>query len=310
MFKLFGAAGILALLYSCDRVIAERSPVAPAADGGVETGAHWAAPADFLQLKRLGYQFAVITFDADPQHWTEAFDQAERAGIRLIAGLHPYPYRLDKATGEWHIDGVGEEFIAFAQSRSNIVKALYVFNEPYWVDPASGVKNPCGALAANDLRKLRLAIGALWPRVKIYHDIGRPSQWAPGGGYALENPCIDDRFADASGIADLVGVWHYPVAKQGYDRETLVQALRVELDYVSQRMNAEAIVLGQAFRCSRCAGPTRMPALDEVRDINCTVRWLAPQAISWYPWRQPAYEESLERHRELWPATSPRACQQ
>lgn len=290
---------------SCQQMIAERAPLT-APSSGVETGAHWADPGDFADLKRLGYQFAVITFDNDRQHWVDGFAAAERAGIRLIAGLHPYPYRLNPDSGAWQIDPAGQEFIAFARSKAHIVKALYVFNEPYWVDPATGVKNPCGALAADDLRLLRAAIRALWPQAKIYHDLGRPSQWAPGGGYQQANPCIGARFADATGVADLAGVWFYPMDKHGYDRQTMVDALKGEIEYVSRRMRAEAVVLGQAFR----SGPMPMPGIDEVRDINCTVRWLAPQAISWYPWRQLSFEESLAKHTELWPATSPRACPQ
>jgi hypothetical protein len=281
---------------------------APGPAQSIETGAHWASPTDFPQLKRLGYQFAVVSLDRDPDHWREVFDAADRSGIRVIAGLHPYPYRL-AANREWEIEPIGQQFIKYAQTRGPLVKAIFVFNEPYWLDPATGAKSPCGAVSAAELRNLRSEIHKIWPQSLIYHDLGRPSFWSPGGGMERENPCVGNRYADVAKIADYVGIWFYPVNQRtGYVRDELVRSIRDEIGYVTKVMGAEAIVLGQAFRCARCSNGTRLPSIDEIRDINCTLRWLGPQGISWYPWRQPAYQDSLASRRELWDATGPKAC--
>jgi hypothetical protein len=121
--------------------------------------------------------------------------------------------------------------------------------------------------------------------------------------------CVGTRYADVTGIADFAGIWFYPVnAGDGYRREQLVRSMREEVAYVTSEMGAEPIILGQAFRCKDCTDGTRMPSLDEIRDLNCTLRWIAPQGISWYPWRQPAYEDSLVKHEELWEAIGPRGC--
>ena len=300
------SATAFATAMSCSDVVAKRlRPPSPAS--AIETGVHWAAPADFTQLKQLGYQFAVVSLDRDPDHWREVFDSAEKAGIRLVAGLHPYPYRLQ---GEhWEIEPVGRQFISYAQARGRLVKALFVFNEPYWVDPATVSNSPCGAISAAELRELRTEIRRIWPHAKIYHDFGRPSLWAPGAAMQREHPCVGRRYADVKDIADFAGIWFYPVnAGEGYRREELVRTMRDEVAYVTHEMRAEPILLGQAFRCKNCTDGTRMPSLDEIRDLNCTMRWIGPQGISWYPWRQPAYDDSLANHKELWEAVGPRGC--
>lgn len=300
------AAAALAIVISCGEVAAKRlASLSPAS--AIETGVHWASPGDFARLKRLGHQFAVVSLDGSASNWREVFDAAEKAGIRLIAGLHPYPYRLVR--GRWHIDLAGRQFIEYAASRPALVKAIYVFNEPYWVDPESNSNTPCGTYSADDLRSLREEIRILWPRALVYHDFGRPSLWAPGGPMQRSHPCVARRYSDVTGVTDLAGIWFYPVnAGDGYRREELVRSMRDEVAYVTREMRAEPIILGQAFRCENCTDGTRMPTLDEIRDVNCTLRWIGPQGISWYPWRQPAYQDSLVHHEELWEAIGPRGC--
>ncbi len=300
------ATGALILAISCGEVAASRLS-APTPASAIETGVHWAGPEDFALLKRLGYQFAVVSLDRDPDHWRAVFDAAEKAGIRLVAGLHPYPYHLGR--NGWEIETVGRKFLEYARSRAGLMKALFVFNEPYWLDPSTGANSPCGAFSAEELRGLRAEIRKVWPRALVYHDFGRPSLWAPGGAMQRQHACVGARYADAAGIADYAGIWFYPVNAGGtYRRDEFVRTMRDELAYVTREMHAEPILLGQAFRCARCTDGTRMPSVDEIRDLNCTMRWLGPQGISWYPWRQPVYEDSLANHEDYWEAIGPRGC--
>lgn len=304
--RVITATSILIVAISCGEVAVKRLK-APSPAAAIETGVHWAAPDDFPMLKRMGYQFAVVSLDRDPEHWAAVFDAAEKAGIRLVAGVHPYPYTW--GTHGWEIDSAGRQFLAYAQKRDALVKAVFVFNEPYWLDPSTGANSPCGAFSAEQLRNLRSEIRKIWPRALVYHDFGRPSLWAPGGAMQREHACVGTRYADASGVADYAGIWFYPVNNgEGYRREEFVRTMRDEVAYVARDMRAEPIILGQAFRCARCTHGTRMPTLDEIRDINCTMRWIGPQGISWYPWRQPVYEESLASHEDLWEAIGPRGC--
>ena len=267
-----------------------------------ETGTHWAAPADFPALARLGYQFVVVTVDpANPAAWAKPFDAAQAAGLELIVGVHPPPYRL--RDGAWTISKEGKAFLEYAASRPSLVKAIFVYNEPYWIDPFTEAKNPCGALSAAQLRGLRSAIRDVWPEARIYHDIGHPSRWAPGGDHPRWQPCIGDKYADATGVADLVGVWAFPFETDGYHRSKALRILRREIDYVRDRMQALPVLANQAFRCRGCGEATRWPTAEELKDWNQATRALGPYAISWYPWRQASYDDYLANHPEMWNLT-------
>ena len=110
-------------------------------------------------------------------------------------------------------------------------------------------------------------------------------------------------------MADLVGIWYYPFVQGGYLRERSLAGLQQEIAFVREKMNAEPVVSGQAFRCSDCGEASRLPSAEELEDWNCSVRRLGPQAISWYPWRQDIYEDYLSQHPQLWPATVATPCQ-
>jgi hypothetical protein len=272
----------------------------------IETGTHWPNPAEFDTLKKLGYQFAVVTLDENPEHWRRTFDAAERAGIRLVVGLYPYPYKWEH--DQWTITPEGLEFLRFAAARKTLVKAIYVFNEPYLTDPATGRQADCGALTPPQLRMLRNEIRSHYSGARIYHDLGQPSAWAPGAYFARQRPCVGDKYARTTGVADFAGVWDYPMTGGLYQRERMISAVQREIDYVSKEMLAQPVVLAQAFRCKGCDGATRMPATGEIKDMNCSFRALAPHGLSWYAWRQDAYDEVLSVRGDLWPMTGANAC--
>ena len=209
--------------------------------------------------------------------------------------------------GQWSITEEGEDFLRFAASRASIVKSVFVYNEPYWIDPFTEQQDPCGALTAEELRGLRDAIREVWPQALVHHDIGTPSKWAPGGSLASQYPCLGEKYADQTGVADLVGIWYYPFAEEGDFRETSLVGLREEVAFVREKMNAEPLVSGQAFRCSDCGEASRFPSAEELLDWHCSLRLLEPHAITWYPWRQARYEDYLSNHPELWPLTRPDA---
>ena len=274
--------------------------------GEIETGTHWADPPDFPALADLGYSFVITTLNPDdPELWETTFDAAEEANLQLSVGLFPEPYRLED--GEWSITEEGEDFLLYAASRASMVKSVFVYNEPYWIDPFDGRQEPCGALTAEELRGLRTAIREVWPEALIHHDIGAPSLWAPGGSNANEYPCLGEKYEDQTGVADLVGIWYYPFDEEGYLRESSLVGLREEIAFVRERMDAEPVVAGQAFRCSDCGEASRWPSAEELIDWHCSLRLLQPDEISWYPWRQARYEDYLSNHPELWPLTSPDA---
>jgi len=272
----------------------------------VETGTHWPTVSEFPRLKSLGYSFVVITVDGNPSNWATTFDAAERSGLKLIIGVYNPPYTL--ANGVWTITPTGQSFLRYAQSRASLVKAVFVFNEPYWVDPWTYENSLCGQISAADLRSLRTEIRKIWPGAKIFHDIGAPEAWAPGGTVHRQNACVGNKYADQSGVADLVGLWFYPFERTGYLRDQGLAAMRVGMEFARGKMGAEPLLDAQAFRCRNCGEASRFPTAAEIKDWNCALRDLQPNAISWYVWRQSIYDDYLANYPALWPSTSPSAC--
>jgi hypothetical protein len=278
------------------------------APSAVETGTHWAASSDFPTLQRLGYKFVITTVPAtDRRQWGETFDAAEQARLQLIVGIWPPPYSL--RDGVWTITSEGRAFLNYAASRAGLVKGIFVYNEPYWVNPFTGENDYCGALSATELRELRTTIRRVWSDAKVFHDLGRPSTWAPGGPMPRDFACVGDKYANAEGVADFVGIWYYPFDIGTYRKSYALGELRREIGYVRSKMQAQPIIAAQAFRCLRCGEATRFPTQQELKDWNCATRSLGPYGISWYPWRQASYDDYLSNHPEMWSSTEPAVCQ-
>jgi len=272
-------------------------------------GTHWAAPNDFAQLESIGYSFAVMTVDAgDRNAWRAALDSAEAHGIQVIIGPWPPPWHL-QVDKTWHFERRGVEFLNYLAARPGQVLAVFGFNEPYWTGPEEGT-HPCGFYSADDLRRLRTAMRAVWPQAKVYHDLGEPSAWAPRGTWWHQmGNCLGDKYRDQSEIADYVGVWAYPFDTR---RSSVGQSLEVlgrEIEYIRESMRpAVPVVLGQAFG-SRQAG-LYFPGATQMLEWNCALRELGADFVSWYAWKQDLYDDMLCRHPENWPATVTQDCSQ
>ena len=279
-----------------------RSSAAPAH----KTGTHWGVPSDMRTYKKLGYDFAVRSVDPRrPREWRRELDAAQSQGLKLIIGAHPALFSFSK--GRWAISPAGVRFLRYLRSRAELVLALFVYNEPYWVDPFTGSTDPCGALSANVLRALRTKIRTVWPEAKIYHDIGRPSQWAPGGSLHDMHACIGKKYINVKGVADYVGAWYFPFRESGYRRSDGLTVLARESAYISNEMGAVTVWLSQAHACCE---DLVWPTDTEILDWNCTIRSALPRGslVSWYAWRQAEYRDYLANHPEQWQLTIRPAC--
>ncbi len=305
-----GYAGAQRWIAECGQFMLKRLALAACLAlplAAAETGTHWAGPGDFAQLRNLGYQYAVVSLGSGEAEWKTVFDAADVAGIRLIAGVYPPPYTL--SNGAWTISATGQRFLRYAAGRASTVKAVFGFNEPYWTNPFTGSTSYCGNLSASELRGLRTAIRGVWAEAKVYHDIGTPSVWAPGGTLRKQYGCIGDKYADQTGVADYVGIWVYPFDKNGqYTKANALSLLSIETAYAREQMKAEPVILGQSFLCPNCGEATRFPTVAELQDWNCALRGLKPESISWYVWQQDIYADYLSRHPTHWNATGPAAC--
>jgi hypothetical protein len=286
--------------------VAAAAKARASASTGPLTGAHWGAGSDLITLKRIGYDFHIRSVNPnDPASWRRALDTAQRTGMKLIITGYPEPYSY--ADGEWTISPAGVRLLEYLKTRSALVLALFVYNEPYWINPFTRQSDACGALSADQLRSLRTKIRTVWADAKIYHDIGRPSQWAPGGSLFRSYSCIGNKYANARGVADYVGAWYYPFRAGGYQKAEGLATLRRESDYITNSMGAVTVWLNQAH-----AGyeDLRWPSDTEILDWNCSTRSALPNGslISWYVWRQRIYQDYLANHPRQWPLTTAAAC--
>jgi hypothetical protein len=273
----------------------------------VETGVHWAPIRDFPTLRQLGYSFVVAIAGNTEREWDELFQAAAASELKLVVGLYPPPFTWNNE--RWSITQRGRRFLEYVAARSARVKGVFVFNEPYWMDPLTYRTDICGAVSAARLRSLRNEIRAVWPAARIFHDIGHPSAWAPGGSHHSQYRCVANKYADATGVADFVGVWYYPFNEQGYERDEALSLLAGEVRYVREKMGAEPVILGQAFKCLECGGEAnRWPQQLELRNWNCSARTLQPAAISWYVWRSNQYDRELASEPSYWQETTAEAC--
>ncbi len=274
----------------------------------VEIGTHFAEETEFQQVADLGMGFVVSTVGDNPDEWDLKFDSAQAAGIKLIVGMFPEPYRLTR--GAWTITAAGRRFIEYAASRSEIVKGIFVYNEPYWISPFTRRGSLCGSLSADELRALRTEIRQVWPEAKIFQDVGAPKAWLPGSDLVEDNPCIGDKFVDQRGVADFVGIFNHNLRNgEPQDLPAETEYMREQIEFVENEMEAEAIVDMQAFGCTRCdSEPIRMPTAQEFRAWQCALRELGPYAISYYPWNLELYDEALSDRPDLWELIGEDVC--
>ncbi len=294
---------LISILFAVSFAAAQSNPPAL-------TGTHFPQLSDFPELAQLGYDFALVVVDPNqPNTWKQALDAAQSTGLKLIVGAYPLPYTYN--AGSWSVSQQGQQLLNYLQSRSNLVLAVYVFNEPYGSDPYTGNVTPCGNFSAADLRALRSTIQSYWPGAKIYHDIGSPADWAPGGGYASSTPCVGTKYADQSNMADYVGIWYYPFLGMGDQNSAGLANLKTQVQYVLNSMKpAVPVSLNQSYACPNCIFSGYVfPTASQLYQWNCAVRNIAFGAVSWYPWRKFSdYSEALADAPALWPLTTAASC--
>jgi len=281
-----------------------RTPPSPKISA-ITTGTHWGSVGDMPTFKRLGYSFDVITVDPyDKSQWKRVLDAAKANRLKLIIGAYPEPYSYSK--GQWKISQAGRKFLKYLKTRSSLVLAVFVYNEPYWVGPFTGQTNSCGATSAAQLRRLRTKIRSVWQGAKIYHDLGWPSAWAPGGSLHDGYRCIGRKYADQRGVADYVGIWDYPFTSSGFMRTAGLATLAREARYVKRAMHATPVFLGQTHAVDNLVWPISL----ELQDWNCAIRAALPAGslISWYVWRQEIYSDYLANHPEMQVLTTQAVC--
>ena len=183
----------------------------------------------------------------------------------------------------------------YFESRQDEILALFTFNEPYWT---------MGQSAAM-LRDLRTRIKEVWPGAPVYHDIGWPSGWTSNSSDGFANGST--KWDDQSGVADFVGVWHYPFETSGYKKTEGIARLKKECDFVTQKMGAKPMFLGQSHSVVSfgMAWPTDQQLDDWNKSIRTELKAYPGTMISWYTWREGSgtYDDYLVNHPNQWKLT-------
>lgn len=258
-------------------------PTPPAPTSDHLTGGHWVGANDYAALGKAGWNFAISEFNpGDSNTMASLVSAAKAAGMKNILGLWPEPYTLNADKATWTITPQGQASLKAMAAEPNVL-AAFVFNEPYWVMK----------LTIPQLRALRQQIAAIAPGLKIYHDIGAPSN----------SP--DEPHGDQSGVCDYAGIWAYPFTSNGtYNKANALNFLNSTVAAVKNQMGGTIpIWLGQVFSDppSNCGFPSQA----NLADWNSAIRAALPAdaLISWYVWYQSSYQDYLKNHTNLLPYT-------
>jgi hypothetical protein len=283
--------------------------------GAAQTGTYWADTSDYATLGLIGMGYAVKNVaPGDVAGAKAALDAAHAASIKLIIGLYsfggPEPYTIN-ADGTWNFTAGAVQVIQYLASRPNDVLAFFGMNEPYWEDQAgrNTKMDGCGVFSAAELRQFRAQVQQIGPGLKVYQDIGWPSEWSSksvGDPDSVWKSCVGTKYDDQSGVADYVGIWAYPVESGGYDANKSLSIARFnrESNFVINNIHATPVWLGQSFDDG--AG---YPTDAQIKDWNCSMRAIMPAGalLSWYVWAN-QYPDFLKNHPSQWPLVEASAC--
>ena len=274
-----------------------------------KTGIYFAVPSEYELLASLGMEFVVtLVAPSDLAGAAERFDAAEAAGIQLVTGMYAFggPQAYTLSAGNWTLSAAAETMLNYMESRKELVFSFFGFNEPYYIHFDTGVEDPNGAQSADELRAFRATLQGYWPDIKIWHDLGYPSEWAPGG--SVWTPGVGNKFADQTNMTDFPGVFEYPF-QATYQRAQAIARVNKEINFCLSSMRpARPSLLAQSF--VELGHP--WPNTTDFLDWNCTMRTILPTeaVIGWYTWEIGGlYDSDLHEHPEDWGKLLATACQ-
>ena len=190
-------------------VLANPTPASAAMTGDPLAGCQ----RSYSQLKSIGYGFGVTTVapgdvpgrSRSPMPPKRRHQAHHRS--RHCSSVHIPAVRADTLMATWTISTAGSIRPQLPQeSRVGHRRRSSASTSRTGSGPGTGSPSSCGVSPPRSLRNLRTQIQAIWPGAKIYHDIGWPSDWAPGGDLYNAYSCIGNKYADQTGVADYVGV--------------------------------------------------------------------------------------------------------
>jgi hypothetical protein len=261
------------------RTPASYGVVYPYPEGDWDTTEHEAIRERLGYVQALGVNTVIEAFSAEligtgnESNWLVFLDEAERAGIQVIARLYPEA----KWDGrKWDLDAV-QSFLSVVQGHPALQALL-------------GLHEPFEQYTGEQLRKYYSSVKGLAPELPIAHYMGDMTEFDKSWRYPGREV--------TSGICDICIVWHAPAIVQNnravFEEKEFRRTLRDNLELIRERApGAELWALGQAYSLSDYDPPLRMPTPKEMAAEYRVAEEEQVDGFLWYVWVHNLYDEVL-----------------
>lgn len=247
---------------------------------GLWTEADRAAIGEQLEtLHTMGVDTILQVFASRPagpeleNGWLIFLDEAERAGVRVIARVYPaderawYGFRLKTIRRFLNVTGQHPAMLAY-----------------------QGLHEPLEDYTSRQLQRFYRAMKRIAPDLPVAHMVGDI--------VAFDRNLRFPNREFAPDICDICIVFHYPAQsaddRMVFDEQGLQTLLRGNLQLAAQRdPGAQIWLLGQAFSQEDSRYSFRMPTPEEMQAIFTLAQKEGVDGFLWYPWIHDAYEQVL-----------------
>ncbi|HZW04293.1 MAG TPA: hypothetical protein VFF68_10225 [Anaerolineaceae bacterium] len=205
--------------------------------------------------------------------WLIFLDEAERAGIQVIARVYPaderawYGFRMKTI----------RRFLSVTGQHSALLAYL-------------GLHEPFESYTSRQLQRFFRAMKTIAPAVPVAHILGDVA--------AFDRSIRFPRREFAPGICDLCIISYYPAQSEAgrdvFDEESLRTLVQENRTLVSARdPGAQIWLFGQAFAQANPDRSFRMPSPEEMQAIFTAAHEEGADGFLWYPWIHDAYDQVL-----------------
>jgi hypothetical protein len=240
---------------------------------------------DYEQVRELKIDAVLRDFpiEAGAERWREMLDDADDAGLRVVAVLWEPGWSWNEETGQWDMDPRAVQFLHTVEGHPALL-AVYTTHESYW----NGCFG-CG-YTTPQLQQLYRQIKAI-ADVPTYAALGEIEFWRD----------FSEETTLANGVCDYCDIWYYPVLEGGtYNRAEYVNRLYRESAAMRELApDSKLVWVLQAF-ASQDAG-RRLPNADQLLEMAELAAQISPDGIWWYPWTfdETEYQEVLKDNPHL-----------
>lgn len=230
-------------------------------------------------LRGLGVNTTIQAFPrelmgtGEENNWLLFLDEAQRAGISVIASVHPEV--------EWN--GQGFDFqpirslLSVVRGHSALLAVL-------------GLHEPLERFNSEQLRSFYAGAKELAPELAVAHYMGDMA--------SFDKSVLFPNRDLTAGICDICITWYYPARSENnrpvFEEESLRRTLQSNRELIRERApDAQLWFLGQAFMQRNNKQDLRMPTPGEMQMIFIIAREEQADGFLWYPWLHNLYEQVL-----------------